>query len=224
MHKTLGALFAVSLTAAAVVVGCGGSPAVTCQTSNCSSGTKSSQVCAKADGSERSTFGAMSRSCPSASSAHVRPAPPRRRAIARAADGGTGGGGSGGGGGGGGSCSATFSGGFTGTSTPCARTVTYVASSDSWTLETAGNTIAGTAHTWTGVSATFSGMPTAGTCIRPHGRHDDVDLRHGIGEFAGRGGGRRQQQHLRRLSATVSSLGASTMAGGGALSNRRTAR
>jgi hypothetical protein len=79
--------------------------------------------------------------------------------------GGTGGGGAGGGGGGGGSatCTATFSGGITGTYSPCAVTITYTPSNNGTTIATAGNAIPSTPYTFSGFSIELSGMPATGT-------------------------------------------------------------
>jgi hypothetical protein len=79
--------------------------------------------------------------------------------------GGTGGGGAGGGGGGGGAvaCTATFSGGLSGTYSPCAVTITYTPGNDGTQIATAGNMIPGTVYSWTGFSMALGGMPSTGT-------------------------------------------------------------
>ena len=63
--------------------------------------------------------------------------------------------------GGGVTCTATFSGGVTGTYSPCAVSITY--SSAGSTVATAGNAIPGTPYTWSGFSMTLAGMPATGT-------------------------------------------------------------
>ncbi|HXU71198.1 MAG TPA: hypothetical protein VN947_17815 [Polyangia bacterium] len=149
--------------------GCGGSPAITCSTANCSSNSKTYQACANVDGSVTYNFGGMS--CHAASSNQGA----SQQCAMQVADycggggtggtGGTGGGGAGGGGGGGGNgfCSTTFSGAFSGTYSPCAVTITYAASADVTTVATAGNLIPGTPYTWTGFSFVLAGMPATGT-------------------------------------------------------------
>jgi hypothetical protein len=123
-------------------------------------------VCANADGSGTYNFGGMSCNAPANDTAQ------RQQCALEVASycggggtggtGGTGGGGAGGGGGGG-FCSTTFSGGFSGTYSPCAVTITYTAASNTASVATAGNAIPGTPYTWTGMSFVLVGMPATGT-------------------------------------------------------------
>ena len=160
-------LSAISLTAAGIVAGCGGAPAITCQAQNCSSGTGMFQVCANTDGTETYNFGGMSCHCGGSTGINCQTCTTEVANYCTGGGGGTGGtggGGSGGGGGGGGAgtCTAVFSGGVSGTYSPCAVTVTYNASSGT-TIATAGNPIPGTSYTWTGFNMNNAGMPATGT-------------------------------------------------------------
>ena len=148
-------------------VGCGGSPALTCQTAMCNTDSKTYQVCSNVDGSVTYNFGGMS--CKSVPNNQGQ----TQQCAAEVANycngggiggtGGTGGGGAGGGGGGNVTCTATFSGGFTGTYSPCAVTITYTTASNTSAVGTAGNAIPSTPYTWTGMNTVLVGMPATGT-------------------------------------------------------------
>jgi hypothetical protein len=162
MGKTALALLVASSALAMVIVGCGGSPTVTCQTTTCSSGTLTYQICSQTDGSVSYDFGGMSCGCSGSNQAQCQTCSTE---VASYCNGGTGGGGSGGGGGGGNgvTCTSTFSGGVTGTYSPCAVAITYSAANASWSVSTAGNAIPATGDTWTGFSMTVPGMAATGT-------------------------------------------------------------
>ena len=159
-------LVALSLTAAGIVAGCGGAPAITCQMQNCSSGSGTFQVCANSDGTESYDFGGMSCRCGGSTGVNCQTCTTEVANYCTGGGGGTGGtgGGGAGGGGGGGSvtCTAVFSGGVSGTYSPCAVTITYSASSGT-TIGTAGNSIPGTPYTWNGFNMNNGGMPATGT-------------------------------------------------------------
>jgi len=59
-------------------------------------------------------------------------------------------------------CTASFSGAVSGSSS-CAVTLLYLPSSNEWTASTGGNTIAGTTDTWSGFNFVGAGMPAVGT-------------------------------------------------------------
>ena len=165
--KLVISLIALSFIVAATIVGCGGSPAITCQNQTCTQGSGSFQVCANVNGTETYNFGGMSCNCGGTTGTNCQTCTTdvvNYCTGGAGGTGGTGGGGAGGGGGGGGTttCTATFSGGVSGTYSPCAVTVTYNASSGT-TIATAGNAIPGTPYTWSGFSMTLAGMPATGT-------------------------------------------------------------
>jgi hypothetical protein len=213
MHKTVLAVAVASSLVALGIIGCGGSPAITCQTANCSSGTLTYQVCSHTDGTVSYDFGGMSCSCASANSAQCQTCTTEVASYC------TGGGGTGGGGGGGGvACTATFSGGTSGTYSPCAVTIVYSSGNASWTISTAGNAIPGTAYTWTGFSMTTPGMPATGTFNQTAstGASDQVTIPGGSNApiwEAGYGSG----QTFGTASVTVTALGSSIDSGGGNL-------
>jgi hypothetical protein len=211
MGNTVLALLVVSSGLAMVIVGCG-SPTLTCQTTTCSSGTKSYQTCSHTDGSVSYDFGGMSCSCSSSNQSQC------QSCASEVANYCSGGGGGGGGGGSGVTCTATFSGGVTGTYSPCAVTLAYTASNDSWSLTTAGNTIPGTGDTWTGFSMTAAGMPATGTFNQTMstGASDQVTVQNGSNPPLWEAG-YSQGQTFGSASVNITSLGASTDAGSGNL-------
>jgi hypothetical protein len=162
--KLVVSLLAVSFIVAAGIVGCGGSPSLTCQSATCSSGARTYQVCSNVDGSVTYNFGGMSCSCSGNNCTSCSMEVANYCVGGAGGTGGTGGGGAGGGGGGGGvTCTATFSGGFSASYSPCAVAITYSASSNSTAIATAGNALPGTSYTWTGFSMDVAGMPATGT-------------------------------------------------------------
>lgn len=146
-----------------LTVECGGSPAITCQTSACSSGSKTYQVCSHIDNSVSYNYGGQSCACASSNSAMCQACATMVASYCSGALGGTGGSGGSGGSDGTGVCTATFSGGVTGTISPCQVSVTYTAAGNVWLLSAAGTMIPGTDYEWTGLTMTFNGMPMAGT-------------------------------------------------------------
>jgi hypothetical protein len=78
----------VLLAALGMIAGCGGSPAVTCQTAPCGSGARTYQVCVNVNGSETWNFGGQSCTAPSGSSSLVQTCADE---IANYCDGGAGG-------------------------------------------------------------------------------------------------------------------------------------
>jgi hypothetical protein len=149
----------VLLGLAVAAASCGGSPAVSCQSANCSSGTKAYQVCTNADRSISYNFGGQACNCQTAAGTQC------QTCAMEVADycGGGGPSGTGGGGGGAVTCTATFSGGFSGTYSPCSVTITYVAAGNVASVAAAGDAIPSTPYTWTGMSFVLNGMPTTET-------------------------------------------------------------
>lgn len=165
-HGPTAALLLTALAFVSIRCG-GGSPALTCQTQPCPDGAeKSYQACAHTNGDLTYQFGGQSCTCQSSNDVQCNGCAAQVAAYCSAGSGsgGTGGTGSGGTGGGGATaCTATFSGGFSSTYSPCAVTITAVPSGDVWTVATAGNALPGTPYTWTGMSFALSGMPATGT-------------------------------------------------------------
>jgi hypothetical protein len=180
--KLVVALVAVSSLVAAGLVGCGGSPSITCQTAMCSSGTKTYQVCSHTDGSVSYDYGGMSCSCSGSNGTDCQSCATQVASYCTGGGGGTGGtGGGGGGGGSGATCTVTFAGGITNTYSGCAPTITQVTGQAFWTVGVAGNSsgISGTPYLWSGIninvdsatpatgSYTAANMKSGGSSIEP---------------------------------------------------------
>jgi hypothetical protein len=163
--KLVVALSALSSLVVAGVVGCGGSPSITCQTANCSSGTNTYQVCSHSDGSVSYDFGGMSCSCMGSSSGDCQTCATEvaNYCTGGGGAGGGGGGGGAGGGGGGGTCTVTFAGAITNTYSGCAPTITQVTGQSFWTIGLAGNSagISGTPYMWSGINLNIDGASPA---------------------------------------------------------------
>ena len=117
-----------------VLTGCGNSsPALTCQTTSCSSGAQTYQVCSHADGSVSYNFGGMSCTCNAGNTSQCQSCAMEVANYCGGGGGGAGGGGGGGAGGGGGgggggvSCTYTVSGAAT-ASGDCTVQAAYQAS------------------------------------------------------------------------------------------------
>ncbi len=150
----------IVLTLAFVAASCGSSQNVTCQTNPCSTAAgRSYQTCVQVSGDRSYNFGGQSCNCPHADNAQCQACTEQLAAYCSGE--GTGAGGMGGGGGV--TCTATFSGAFSGTYSPCAVTITYVPSGGVTDVATAGNAIPGTPYTWNGMSFVLTGMPATGT-------------------------------------------------------------
>lgn len=78
----------VLLVTLGMIAGCGGSPALTCQTASCGSSVKTYQLCANVNGSETWNFGGESCTAPSGSSSLVQTC---AEEVANYCDGGAGG-------------------------------------------------------------------------------------------------------------------------------------
>ena len=144
---------------AAVVASCGGSPALTCQTSPCGAGTgRNYQVCSNVNGSVSYDFGGQE--CTAAASDGTQVDNCAMQAANYCVGGGPGTGGSGDTGV---ACTATFSGEISATLGPCAVTMTYAASSNLTSVAAAGRAIGGTPYTWTSMSFVLTGEPATGT-------------------------------------------------------------
>jgi hypothetical protein len=148
-----------------LVVQCGGSPSVTCQMQNCTSGTKSYQVCSHVDESLSYNYGGGSCGCSAAGQAMCQMCATQVAAYcAGTSTGGVGGnGGSGGSGGGPAACMATFVGPITGTFAGCAAMITVDPANNVWTLSISGGQIANAEAQWAGVAMSFAGVPQTGT-------------------------------------------------------------
>lgn len=144
----------------------GGSPGVMCQMQPCGNDpAKTYQICAHANGDLSYQFGGQSCTCASSNSVQCNGCAAQVVAYCEGGGvGGTGGAGGSGGTGGstGGACTATFSGAFSSTYSPCAVTITAVPGNE-WTVGTAGNDLPGTPFTWSGMSFALSGSPAPGT-------------------------------------------------------------
>lgn len=150
------------LSFAVVAAGCGGSPNLTCQTTTCSSGSNTYQVCSAVDGTVSYNYGGMSCSCPSGNTTQCQACAQMVAAYCGGGGGGgTGGtGGGGGGGSGGGGCTITLSGAATGTFN-CTATTVYATQSN-----LGGPTLTVSApapYQMLTVTITRPGEPTSGT-------------------------------------------------------------
>ncbi len=116
LMKTLS--LALACSSLVLIVGCG-SPALTCQTTTCSSGVKTYQTCANLNGSVTYNFGGMSCNCPPGNTTQCQSCAAQVAAYCSGGGGGggAGGGGGGGGAGGGGGCTYTVSGAVTASGT-----------------------------------------------------------------------------------------------------------
>jgi hypothetical protein len=150
-----------------MVASCGGSPAVTCQTTACGTdAAKTYQICSHTNGNLSYNFGGQTCTCAASNSSQCQACDAQvANYCAGGGVGGTGGTEATGGTGGGGNvtCTATFSGGFTSTYSPCAVTVTDVPAGGVTQIGTAGNALPGTPYTWTGMSFVLSGSARTGT-------------------------------------------------------------